>query len=277
MEFGKKLFLAPALALALMLASVATATARPTPYYLSLGDSLSVGFQPDAQGVGRPTDQGFDHHIAHGLRLTELGCPAETTTSMINGGVCHYAGFKSQLDAAADFLAEHRGQVALVTIVIGATDVENCATPTGIDLTCVTQGVGAIQANLPVILARLKAADPTSHAKVIGLNLYDPFLAAFLQGPAGQELARQSVPLTQQVNTVLAGAYRQARAAVADVETAFHTTDFTPGSTGVPVNVAAICSLTFMCAAPPVGPNIHPNCAGYRVMAHAVAAQLRRW
>lgn len=196
---------------------------------------------------------------------------------MINGGVCAYPGAKSQWDAAVNFLSAHKGQVTLVSVVIGATDVENCATtPTGIDLNCVTQGIGAIQANLPVILDRLKAAAP--RAKFIGLNLYDPFLAAFLQGEAGQQLARQSVPLTQQVNGVLAAEYGKCGVPVADVEIAFHTTDFTPGANGIPRNVATICQDTFMCQPPPVGPNIHPNQAGYCVMAGAVLEKLfGRW
>src|SRR5262249_51637881 len=117
----KRWLLASATAAALVLASGAAAAASPAPIYLSLGDSLSVGFQPDAQGVGHPTTQGFDHDLAHGLRLTELGCPAETTTSMVNGGVCAYPGAKSQLDAAVNFLNAHRNQVALITVVIGAT------------------------------------------------------------------------------------------------------------------------------------------------------------
>ena len=268
--------LASATAAALVLASGTAASAAATPLYLSLGDSLSVGFQPDAQGVGHPTAQGFDSDLAHGLKLTELGCPAETTTSMINGGVCTYPGARSQLDAAVNFLTAHRNQVGLITLVIGATDVENCATATGIDMACLAQGIGAIQTNLPVILDRLKAAAP--HAKFVGLNLYDPFLAAFLQGDAGQQLARQSVPLTQQVNGILATAYGQHDIPVADVESAFHTTDFTPGANGIPLNVATICQDTFMCAAPPVGPNIHPNPTGYCVLAGAVLKQLvNRW
>jgi lysophospholipase L1-like esterase len=270
----RKWLLASAVAAATLLASAATASASPAaePYYLSLGDSLSVGFQPDPQGVGRPTDQGFDHDIAHGLRLKELGCPAETTTSMLGGGVCTYPDAKSQVDAAVNFLSAHQGQVALVSIVIGATDVENCATAAGIDMACLAQGVGAIQANLPVIIDRLKAAAPK--AQFVGLNLYDPFLAAFLQGDAGQQLARQSVPLTQQVNGILGGAYGKAGIPVADVESAFHTTDFTPGANGVPLNVATICADTFMCAPAPVGPNIHPNKDGYCLMAGAVLKAL---
>ncbi|MGW4483448.1 GDSL-type esterase/lipase family protein [Amycolatopsis sp. NPDC004368] len=267
----KRWWIAAAAAAAAFVSVAGTASACPQPqYYLSLGDSLSVGFQPDANGVGGLTDRGFDHIVAkkQGLRLTELGCPAETTTSMLEGG--NLCGTKPQINAAEKFLEAHRGQTRLVTLVIGATDVEDCASDTGVDIACVQKNVGLIQANLPVIVDRLHKADP--HVKIVGLNLYDPFLASFLQGPAGQDLARQSVQLLQQVNGVLAGIYGQAHVSLADVETAFHTTDFS--GTDVPLNVATICSLTFMCAPAPVGPNIHPNDAGYGVLADAVEAQL---
>ena len=60
----------------------------------------------------------------------------------------------------------------------------------------------------------------------------------------------------------------------ADVQDAFSTTDFSdtgylPGVGTVPVNVARVCDWTWMCAAAPVGPNIHANATGYRVIATA--------
>ena len=60
------------------------------------------------------------------LKLVKLGCPGETTSTMINGGICHYDG-GSQLKAAVAFLHAHRGRVLLVTIDIGANDPEHCA------------------------------------------------------------------------------------------------------------------------------------------------------
>lgn len=261
-----------------------------TDYYLSLGDSLAVGFQPDASGVGRPTDNGFDRDLLPGLqlidavrgrslRLDELGCPGESTTTMINAGSCPYSNAASQLDAATTFLARHQGHVPLVTITIGANDVENCASATGIDLTCVQQGLAAIQANLPTIVGQLKKAAQGTDTKFVGLNEYDPFLAAYLQGTAGQELARESVTIVDRLNGLLADAYGAAGFETADVASAFQTDDFTdettlPGAGQVPVNVANICALTFECTPAPVGPNIHPQDSGYDVMAKAVAAKL---
>ena len=65
------------------------------------------------------------HRSRPGLKLVKLGCPGETTVSMINGGICRYRG-GSQLAAAVAFLPAHRGQVLLVTLDIGANDPEHC-------------------------------------------------------------------------------------------------------------------------------------------------------
>src|ERR1700759_4640480 len=96
-------------------------TAAPTPasYYLALGDSLSQGVQPDAAGTSVETAQGYPdqlyailHRGRPGLQLVKLGCPGETTGTMINGGICPY-GQGSQLAAATAFLTAHRGHTAL--------------------------------------------------------------------------------------------------------------------------------------------------------------------
>ena len=75
------------------------ATAVPVTYYLALGDSLSQGVQPDAAGASVETGQGYPdqlyamlHRSQPALRLVKLGCPGETTGSMIHGGICRYPG-----------------------------------------------------------------------------------------------------------------------------------------------------------------------------------------
>src|SRR6516225_6051908 len=100
----------------------ALAKAPPASYYLALGDSLARGVQPNAAGVSVETPDGYPDQVyaalhpgRPGLRLVKLGCPGETTVSMIGGGICRYpAG--SQLAAAVHFLQAHRGQVLLVTL-----------------------------------------------------------------------------------------------------------------------------------------------------------------
>jgi len=112
---------------------------------------------------------------------------------------------------------------------------------------------------------------------IIGMTYYDPFLAAWLQGPAGQALAQASEQLLVQYNVVIASVYQGAGSPVANVQDAFSTTDFIdmvplPGVGEVPLNVARICEWTYMCAPAPLGPNIHPNAAGYAQIAGAFEA-----
>jgi hypothetical protein len=63
---------------------------------------------------------------------------------------------------------------------------------------------------------------------------------------------------------------------MADVAGAFqiNRTDptFLPNVGNVPRNIQRVCQLTWMCAVAPLGPNQHPNDAGYRVIAQAIAS-----
>jgi lysophospholipase L1-like esterase len=269
-------------------ASGAAACPRPAPasYYLSLGDSLSVGVQPDSHGQQHSTSQGYADDLyatekaaKPGLRLVKLGCSGETTGSMIAGGICHYRGAASQLDTAVKFLAAHRGSVRLVTLDIGANDVDSCASPTtGLNAACTQAGLRSIASDLPQILHRLRAADPSARVRFAAMDYYDPFLATWLEGPAGRQLAAQSVTLGDTLNRILAQDYHRFGFSVAPVAQAFATHDTRPvtlpGVGSVPRNVATICELTWECAAPPVGPNIHARAGGYQVIAQAFRSAL---
>jgi len=244
----------------------------PAPYYLSLGDSLAQGVQPTAQGRSVETDHGYSDdlyasykHLVKGLRLEQLGCPGETTTSMIQGGICPYAT-GSQLTEAVDFVQTHR--VRLITIDIGANNVDSCVVEGRADPSCVSAGMAAAGTDLPTIVSELRtAAGPA--VPIVAMNYYDPFLPVWLEGSAGRALARESVQLAQSFNRELEGAYGAAGIPVADVEGAFETANFAPAAFGIPLNVVTMCALTWTCAPPPVGPNIHANAAGYWVIALA--------
>src|SRR5215831_2696177 len=251
-------------------------------FYLSLGDSLAQGVQPNAQGVSVPTKQGYPDQLFTALRLgnptlklVKLGCPGETTTSMIKGGICSYpAG--SQLKQAAAFLASHKGHVQLVTIDIGANDLNPCLALTNINAIVVClQGVfPQIQANLTTIMNTLTTAGGSGVPPIIGMTYYDPELANWLKGtPAAKTLAKDSIVLAEAFGNLLSGVYTAFGAKVADVFKTFHTTQFAarvtlPAFGTVPKDVGYICSYTWMCAAPPVGPNIHANRLGYAVIAN---------
>ena len=254
--------------------------AHAKSYYVSVGDSLAAGVQPigDAADLFRTTD-GYAEQLAAIARVTtpklalvKLGCPGETTTTMIAGGICSYA-HGSQLDEAVSFLRSHQAQVAFVTIDIGANDFPCQAAE------CVPAGVAAIQANLPLILARLRtAAGP--NVSIVGMTIYNPFLAAWFLGPDGQAFARASASqLLGPVNGLLRAIYEGSGDPVADIETAFSSNDFDtqvslPGAGTIPLNVARICMWTWVCAPPPLGPDNHANATGYGVIARAYADAL---
>jgi hypothetical protein len=110
---------------------------------------------------------------------------------------------------------------------------------------------------------------------IVGMNYYDPFLAAWLLGPEGQALAHAAAVGSAMFNALLGGLYAGFGVPVADVAAAFHSDDFTMvPALGVPLNVLLVCRWTWMCVPPPVGPNIHANADGYAVIAGAFLAVL---
>jgi lysophospholipase L1-like esterase len=279
-------FLRAAVVVASMLAlGAAPASAHPRPfgYYLALGDSLAAGYQPDP-AIGR--DQGYvpklRSALAQGrrLELTNLGCDGATTTTVLaGGGGCAYDHATSQLAAAERFLRLHPRRVSLITIDIGGNDLNRCAAGGTIDQACAVTAVGTAATNLGQIARRLRAAAPG--VRIVGMTYYDPYLAAWLQGPAGQAVARQSLQLSVLFNNVLTGVYTAADIRVADVAGAFATTDLSstatlPGVGPVPLAVARICGWTWMCV-PGRAPDIHPTSAGYQVIADAYAAAVQPW
>jgi lysophospholipase L1-like esterase len=267
-----------------VLAAPAWAASGGAQYYVSLGTSLAVGVQPDARGRNQPTDEGYADQLYRLLRLTrprlqlvKLGCPGETSTTLIAGGLCPYAGpAASQLEAATAFLEAHRGAVTLLTLDIGANDVLPCAdVRTGrINQPCVEGALTRLARHLPYILATLREAAGPS-VPIVALNYYNPFVTVWLQGPAGQAAARASAAAADRFNALLEGVYAAYRVPVGDVARAFHADDFRlVPALDVPVNVVLVCQLTWMCAPPPQGPNIHANTSGYFVIALALLATL---
>ena len=252
----------------------------PVSYYLALGDSLAVGVQPDAAGTSVETRRGYADQLyatlrrSHpGLRLVKLGCPGETTATMMKGGICAYRG-GSQLAAAVSFLHAHRARVSLVTIDIGANDADGCVTRLSLGnfASCLSTSVPQVTTNLTKILTRLRQADPKAH--IIAMSYYLPALAQWRNGLAGKAVARVSEMVIAGYNILLNRVYTGYRVRVADVFGAFHTADFgqqvtVSGFGTLPRNVAAICQWTWECVAPPRGPNVHANQAGYQVIAHA--------
>ncbi len=176
-----------------------------------------------------PTNQGYanfqlatEKKKIKGLKLVQLGCLGETTTTMMNGGICHYAA-GNQLAQAVSFIHKHK--ISLITLDIGANDIDGCVQNGTVNFVCVGQGINTIQTNVPMIANTLRQAAGRK-VRIVGMTYYDPFLADWLTGPSGQAIAQASVGLAQQVNTDLTNDYQAQSFKVADVATAYQT--YTP-------------------------------------------------
>jgi len=152
--------------------ATATASAKPAPdarpYFISLGDSYSVGYQSD---VGHTTLNGPASQLVklaarrgYRFKLVSFGCGGATTTSMLTQQGCPKAGRlpgaagfpgQTQVQAAVAFIKRHPGKVGLVTISIGGNDVDGClAAPD--PLGCVGANMPKATANLTKIVKRLR-------------------------------------------------------------------------------------------------------------------------
>ena len=269
------------------------------PWYLAVGASESVGFQPTAEAPkGELTDQGYTNDVAAaersvwpGLKLAELGCPGSTTGQVISGGACTYAA-GSQLAAAADFLHRHPSTV-LVTVDIGFDDLLSCMTGPKlpaklqrIDDGCRARITKAIDQQLDLILNTLKSAGRPG-LQIIGLGHYDPWLGIYQQGGAtAHRVAQRTVPVIKALDNAARATYRRVGVREADVGKEFEIDKKQPdrsdrmlptsliGKRPAPTNVVRVCQLTWMCAPAPYGPNLHPNVNGYLTIARAIARAL---
>lgn len=248
--------------------------------YLSLGTSLAAGTIADAAGnniLFSPLS--YSDQLAEDLgeQHVKLGCPGETVTTFTQGGIC-YTGGNSQLSVAEATLA--RGGVDLVTIDLGANDVLQAQpeiVACGTDQLCVLTILSKIAAGVGSVLDSLRAADPD--VQIVGMNYYNPNLAAWLGYYPGVPkrqapdplTARQSNALATLGNDLIEAQFTSRGLAIVDVEAAFSGTDFSDtDKDGIPKNVERICAWTSMCPAKDgVSPNIHANKDGYDRIADA--------
>jgi hypothetical protein len=112
----------------------------------------------------------------------------------------------------------------------------------------------------------------------VGINYYNSFLGAWVQGAGGRRLARRSVPVERRINATLTAVYRKARVRVADVESAFATDRLDSYARlapygRLPLAVERVCRWTGSCAG---DGDDHANSAGYAVIARTVARLVDR-
>lgn len=250
----------------------------PKQYYLALGDSEAFGFQlakfqqelatqsydPASFNTGYVDDfAAMLRTIRPRIETVNFSCPGETTATLIGGNCSFHNASRPlamhndypigtpQLAAALSFLREHPGTVSPITIDIGSNDVQH------LFLNICNKDVACTQAGLPGVLAQVRTnVDSTLNAlheaspssEIILLTVENPYVVV-------PGLGDVSAQVVQALNATLTSVASAHDVRVAD--------GYTPLSTP-----AEICALTFMCAQG----DIHPNDAGYAVLARAVWA-----
>jgi lysophospholipase L1-like esterase len=146
--------------------------------YLALGDSVAFGYIANAgfAYVNATNFIGYPDYVGDDLRLdtADAACPGETTASVISAAApdngCHeyraepfplHVSYAStQLDYATAFLAAHR-QTKLVTIGLGANDVQLLQASCGGDPSCILSGLpgalATVASNLEAIIGTVRA------------------------------------------------------------------------------------------------------------------------
>jgi lysophospholipase L1-like esterase len=221
-------------------------SAEGARYYVALGDSLAANV-----GVSEPRD-GYVSRLHAQLQLrdgTDYGLrnfavSGETSGTMLRSG---------QLDRAVEFISTN--DVAYITIYVGANDllghlgsadcsadIENPACRSRI-----ADAFESYEANIEEILTRLHDAAP--EATIVFLRAYNPFSLGFGTGVAFEAQSNETLDA---LNDVAAAAAADHAILVAD--------GFTP-------MLGTAASTTHMVDDPP---DIHPNAAGYDILAAAI-------
>ena len=282
----------------------AVSHAKKTPvFYVSLGDSYSVGFQPTAVSPTDPTGgtPGYTAYVAHheNMTLENFGCGGATTSSIVGRVGCGDPAATdavlypttTQEQAALEFIAAHPGQVGLVSISIGGNDITGCtqSDPTAA-AACLTAADSTISTNVTGLVSSLNTALSSAgdSAKIVGLTYPDVILGAFVNpgGAAAQTLATESVAAFDQlINPTLKSAYTSGvpnglfvnvtdapyKEATSGADTPLTVVHATREFGKIPDAVHEICQLTYFCSLQ----NIHANTHGYRFIGRLIVAALQ--
>jgi lysophospholipase L1-like esterase len=281
-----------ALVAALAVPTAADAAKPERRYYVSLGDSYAIGYQPSVVRKATGTRNGFAYQLprlaarrGYRFKLVNFGCGGETTLSLLErttrcGGPApggpDYTG-RTQIAAAERFLRAHRGKVGLVTVVIGGNDVTRCARAPD-PIPCVGTAVEAIRKNVGAIAARVREAAGRK-VRIVGVTYPDVTLGEWVGPNPDPDLARLSVVAFEQlINPTLKQAYAAAGGGFVDVTAATgaygsldETTTIAAYGT-IPLPVAKVCEYTYYCEFR----DIHARTSGYELIAELIVKTLPR-
>lgn len=274
------------LAVSALAPGTAQATTKSTRYYVSLGDSYSVGYQP-----GKGATSGYTGYVSEktNLALINFGCAGATSLSILDTIGCpdplpHTKGAFSyttstQAAAAEAFIRAHRRHIGLITVSIGGNDVTSCATNAN-PILCVATAVKEISTNVTALATGLRASAGPK-IPIIGLTYPDVILGDYVfpslpATTARVTLAQLSVTAFRSlINPTLSQAYAQANARFIDVTSATgafipltKTTSYKPYGK-IPVAVARVCTFTWFCAQG----NIHATTKGYKLIGELIMAK----
>ena len=274
---------------AAVVAGPAQASTPSTPtYYVSVGDSYSVGYQP-----GKGATAGYTGFVAgktH-LKLVNFGCGGATTTSILQTVGCpdvlpHTAGVMTyptttQIAAADAFIAANKAHIGLITVTIGGNDVTGCATQAN-PTSCVTTASKTIETNVTTLAADLRnAAGPT--VPIIGSTYPDVILGSYVypkRPPAASSVALAKlsvVAFKSLINPALSKSYASAKASFVDVTKASGAYEPLTKKTkskkkvykSLPAPVVRVCKLTWYCTKG----DIHATNKGYDLIGHLIVKE----
>jgi lysophospholipase L1-like esterase len=235
-------------------ARVSAAATAPAPYYyLALGDSLTVGYQPDPM---TSWTHGWVYQLRDMLKktgqveLNNFGHRGECSDTFIHGGLLADCPTKdvtspSQLAEATGFITDHPMQIRLITVEVGGNDLNGNkdlflnSTPTQ-QKALLAKIFPKMGHNWGIIFATLRKACPT--CEIVALNQYNPFPSGVIKADLPEIFSAYTALLRQ--------ATQPAQVRIADVYTPF---------VGHELTYTWIAHL-----------DIHATTAGYTAMAAAV-------
>lgn len=257
-------------------------------YYVSLGDSYSVGYQP-----GKGSTVGYTGYVARQthLILANFGCGGATTGSILDAVGCpaplsaRYGRVSypttTQASAAEAFIRAHSGHIGLITVSIGGNNVTACAAAAN-PISCVGAAAAGITTDVTALAGALRSAAGPK-VPIIGLTYPDVILGAYVypSQPATAAritLAKESVVAFKSlINPALEKAYASAGGRFVDVTQATGAYGSLTAMTRlrpygrIPVPVAKVCTLTWFCAKG----NIHAKTGGYALIGKLVTSAYR--